>query len=318
MENLENKTQIGAETAGKDGLFSKVGDFMKRDYQQTKDDFKSAGNYAARIGERGITKIKNYFARDQPELALAYAGNHARNMSPEQQREAIQNLTPEQYDAAKQMHGNMGKKGFTLIELLVVVAIISILAGMVLPVLAKARSNTLRTYCTNNLRQIGQAADMYAINCDGMLPCRDPTSMNSSGIIHDGMGAARHGLLYPQYTDNLLIFACPGNNFNNPVVLNKANATTFTSTWNNGAGNVRSGYEYRGQTFGDPAKDKNKAILMDYNSQFPTLGRGNHGGKYTHVLGSDGRVTGVEDPTFALANADVATRWLNADNSLSK
>jgi general secretion pathway protein G len=63
-----------------------------------------------------------------------------------------------------------GRGGFTLIELLIVIAIVTILAALLFPVLGMARENARSKQCVSNLRQIGQGFAMYMGDWEGRYP----------------------------------------------------------------------------------------------------------------------------------------------------
>lgn len=56
---------------------------------------------------------------------------------------------------------NRNKQGFTVVELLVVISIITILLGLLIPAVQRARESSRRIFCQNNLHQLGIAAQSF-------------------------------------------------------------------------------------------------------------------------------------------------------------
>jgi len=122
-----------------------------------------------------------------------------------------------------------GRGGFTLIELLVVIAIIAILAGMLLPALAKAKTKAQGIMCMNNNKQLMLAWRLYVDDNNDRLPFAyanpDPNSPNHryawvQGILDyspgntanwDATNTIAHGAIWPYTGNTVAIYKCPAD-----------------------------------------------------------------------------------------------------------
>ena len=106
------------------------------------------------------------------------------------------------------------KCGFTLIELLVVIAIIAILAGLLLPALARSKAKANNIKCISNQNQIGISFMMYAGDNDESYPTLTnwATSGGKKGNINAYSGRTEiKDRPLNIYAQSVKVFLCPSD-----------------------------------------------------------------------------------------------------------
>jgi prepilin-type processing-associated H-X9-DG protein len=97
---------------------------------------------------------------------------------------------------------------FTLVELLVVIALIMILAGLLLPLLGRAKESGRATVCLSNLHQIGVALQLYVQDNANQLPYMRDKSLTTTNELPSP------DVVLTNYLGNYHVLQCPSDRQN--------------------------------------------------------------------------------------------------------
>ncbi len=191
-------------------------------------------------------------------------------------------------------------RGFTLIELLVVIAIIGMLAGILLPVLSRARESARKTQCMSNVRQIGMGLILYANENSESFP---------ADSAYSGSAPAMRGLnlLYDTYISDNKVFNCPSDT--TVTAATNAGMTASTSGGTEAFDSDESSYGYdRSHTQADDADVAIAADRPPAGTPDDNTSSANHNGRGQNIVYVDGHVEFVNSPLAGWYASDGTTR----------
>lgn len=206
--------------------------------------------------------------------------------------------------ATRRDKGLRRRRGFSLVEILVVVGIVVLLVAILLPVISSVKASSRTSVCSSNLRQLGQAIELYSQDNDhyprGLDPADKFTSLwNGSYMVStDTLNTTPIlATVLSSYVRNDALWSCPADSGFDTIESSGEALDARPSCYEK----FRMSYFYRTElTFLDLSQEHllrpaETNVLFDGNGSW----HGTIDSKRYNVLFADSHVKNINDAAFA-------------------